>query len=122
VDLFRLLQRGESREWIAVKRVGLPGVVVPLAVLIANDLHRYNGAVVAHFVGGCDGFVELPIREDGELDRPREFVVPKHLHLIIARIILQQMPAGSCAEAIGARLARINRQMSKTLREMRYRI
>src|ERR1051326_5123469 len=81
-----LLRGGEAVERVAVERVGLPGRLVPLAVLVSDDRDGHDDAVAAQMVGRGDAVVELPFGADRELDGAREVVVPKQLELVIAGV------------------------------------
>ena len=52
---------------IPVKRVGLPGGLVPHAVLVADDRNRNDHAVAAELVRRGNTVVKLPTRLNSEL-------------------------------------------------------
>lgn len=81
------LRRGcEAGERVAVEGVGLPGGVVPSAVLVADYLHGHDDAIAAQLVGGGDAVFEFAVGAHGEFYGARQVIVPEQLELVLARI------------------------------------
>ena len=85
--VLRLWWGGETRQRVAIERLGLPRRPVPLTVLISNDRDGYNHAAGAQLVGGCNSVVELPVGPNRELDRSCQLVVPEQLELVLAGVL-----------------------------------
>src|SRR5437868_2156386 len=81
-----LRQCGEALERISVKRLCLPGGLVPHAILIADDLHGHDHTIATELIVRRDAIVELSARRDSKLHRPRQLVIPEQFELVVARI------------------------------------
>src|SRR5690242_11013941 len=82
----RLGQRRKPGQRVAVERLCLPRGAVPVAILVADDLHRHDHDVGAELVRRRNPVVKLPARLDRELDRARELVVPQQLEFVFAGV------------------------------------
>lgn len=79
---FDLLRGSEARQRVAVERLCLPRRLVPLSILIADDLDGHDDTLGADLVGRGNAVIELTIGLDRELNRTCELVVPQHFEFI----------------------------------------
>src|SRR5215210_6873789 len=81
-----LRHRGEPSKRISIKRLCLPGVSVPLAVLVSDYLHREDDAVAAELIRSSNAIVEFSTGSHSKLYRYRQPIIPKQFELILTWI------------------------------------